>query len=459
MNYKIKERILKNLLVEVTKKYDYLINELKTENLPYKDKLSYDYTTNLLNMEGFKKQLKNLSELAKKENRKIAIIVFDIDNFKVINTSYGHEIGDLFLKSLAKKLKSLSKSNWTVSRIGGDEFGIAIYDIKSKDLLLEVEKLKEELEKFHLKIGDSIVNITVSLGVSVYEPDKENNILSSLNKAEIGAYQSKRKGKSTITFTSEQIHQSFKDLEEKRKIIQYATQNKDAVKLYLQPIVNLSTDEIIGGELLLRIKYKDKVLIPGDFIDAAVTFGLLEKLEEIQIENLISSRFLKDFSNKYIFINRQLRADNISSIKQLFSLLSEIRKTNNINFVLEITENSFVQNFSVFKNLLEIAQKKKILIALDDFGAGYASFGYVSKVPINILKIDGSLINECITDKKYQAVIKAISVLSRDLEILTIAEFIDNHQKANRCKKFDIKYGQGFLFGKPVEISEFVNML
>ncbi len=111
------------------------------------------------------------------------------------------------------------------------------------------------------------------------------------------------------------------------------------------------------------------------------------------------------------------------------------------------------------KQLIHYAKKKGILFALDDFGAGFASFGYVSKVPVDIIKIDGSIIEECISDKKHQAILKAISILSKDLNIKTVAEFIDSDIKKEKCTEFDISYGQGYLFSKPVELSEFIKML
>ncbi|WP_456384198.1 EAL domain-containing protein [Persephonella sp.] len=460
MDYRIKERILKNLLVEITKKYDYLINEYRAGGIQIKDKLMYDYITGLLNREGFKNKIKILSQLSRKENKNIAVITFDLDNFKIINTSYGHDIGDMFLKGIADILNKHSRSNWITARIGGDEFGIAIYGIDYEDLLPEVERVKEIIENYRLKVGDSTINTTASIGVSVFTPDTEENILSVLNKAEVGIYQSKTHGKSITTFSTEEYQNRFIQLENRKRIITHALENKNSVLPYIQPIVSLSDRKIVGGELLLRIKYRGEILPASEFIEAAVTFGLLKELERIQLEQVLNNRGIKKLEGRFLFINRHIKPDSLYEIKALIDRLSEFRKSiADIKFVIEITENSFVENFSLLEELITYARENDILFALDDFGAGIASFGYVSKLPVDIIKIDGSIINKCTADKKHQAIMKAISVLTKELGIKTVAEFIDSPEKLERCCEFDIDYGQGFYFGRPVDIEQFLQKL
>ncbi len=458
MNYKIKERILKNLLIEITKKYDYLISEFKTGEINKKTKLMYDYVTELLNRDGLKEKMRSLSKLSKKENKKIAIIAVDLDNFKIINTSYGHEIGDIFLKNVAKTLRKISGSNWIVARTGGDEFMIIIYGTSYISLPAEVERIKNEIENLRIKVGDSVITTTASFGVSVYDPLSDEDIMESINKAEVGIYQSKTKGKSRITFSTEKFQEKFRQLEEKKRIIEQALNKPENILVFIQPIVSLSNEEIIGGEILLRILNNGKIIPAFEFIEPAETFGLLNRLEEVQLNKFFDFPDLRKLKGKHIFINRHITDDNVY-VKDLIDRLSIFREKTGINLVIEITENSFVQNFSILKQLIFYAKEKGILFALDDFGAGFASFGYVSKVPVDIIKIDGSIIEECIHDKKHQAILKAIAVLSKDLNIKTVAEFIDSPTKKEKCTKFDINYGQGFLFSKPVELSEFIKML
>ncbi|WP_457623916.1 EAL domain-containing protein [Persephonella sp.] len=460
MNYKVKERILKNLLIEITKKYDYMINEYKSKKDIEEYRLYFDYLTGLLNRDGFKRSLIELSKLSALEDKSIAVITLDLDNFKIINTSYGYEIGDLFLKDIGKLLKNIGKPNWTVARIGGDEFGLAIYGIKYNEILFEVERIKSKIENFKFKIGDTFLNTTVSVGVSIYTPDSDVDIMKVFNKAEVGIFQSKSKGKNIATFSSEEIQEKLRDLEEKKNMIVYAINNSDAVKVYIQPIVSINGMDIIGGELLLRIEYKGNIYTATEFIESSVFFGLLPKLEMIQLHKFLSSKKLEKLREKYIFINRHLKGRQLKDIKSLIDELSyHKRELSNINFVIEITENSFVENFSHLKDIVNYAKEKNILFAIDDFGAGFASFGYVSKLPVDIIKIDGSIINECISDKNHQAIIKAISLLSKELEIKTVAEFIDNPEKYEQCSLYKIDYGQGFYFNKPLELDEFLKLL
>ncbi|WP_457621261.1 EAL domain-containing protein [Persephonella sp.] len=460
MNYKIKERILKNLLIEITKKYDYMINEYKARNIQSEETLLTDFLTSLLNRDGFKKILLELSKLSSIEKKSIAVVTLDLDNFKIINTSYGYEIGDLFLKEIGNLLKSISRSNWTVARIGGDEFGISIYGIKFNEILYEVERIKSVIENFKFKVGDSYLSTTVSVGVSIFSPDSDTDILSVLNKAEVGIYQSKTRGKNIATFSSEDIQEKLKNLEEMKNMILYALNNKEAVRVYIQPIVSLKKDEIIGGELLLRIRYRDRIVPAIQFIESSIFFGLLPKLEKIQLDKFLSSKEIRKLKGKFIFINRHIKSGHLKNIRSLIDKLSyHKREISGINFVIEITENSFVENFSSLKDIVAYAKKKDVMFAVDDFGAGFASFGYVSKIPVDIIKIDGSIINECISDKKHQAIVKAISILSRELKMKTVAEFIDCKEKLEKCSVFDIDYGQGFYFNQPIELEEFIKLL
>ncbi len=229
--------------------------------------------------------------------------------------------------------------------------------------------------------------------------------------------------------------------------------------MFIQPIISLKDKQIIGGEILLRIASNNRVVPASEFIDAAITFGLLDKLEEIQLENFLTHRNIQILEGMFVFINRHIKSSNLKKTEELINKLSEFHRKTGINFVVEITENSFVENFSMLGKVISYAKSKNILLALDDFGAGFASFGYVSKVPVDIIKIDGSIIKECINNKNHQAIIKAISVLSSELNIKTIAEFIDNQEKAYRCLKYGIDFGQGYYLGKPVELSEFFKLL
>jgi len=229
--------------------------------------------------------------------------------------------------------------------------------------------------------------------------------------------------------------------------------------VFIQPIISLKDKQIIGGEILLRIASNNRVVPASEFIDAAITFGLLDKLEEIQLENFLTHRNIQILEGMFVFINRHIKSSNLKKTEELINKLSEFHRKTGINFVVEITENSFVENFSMLGKVISYAKSKNILLALDDFGAGFASFGYVSKVPVDIIKIDGSIIKECINNKNHQAIIKAISVLSSELNIKTIAEFIDNQEKAYRCLKYGIDFGQGYYLGKPVELSEFFKLL
>ncbi len=451
---KTEEKILKNILIEITDKYDKLLRQYSSINNELRSIKYYDDITNTLSKEGIKDRLESFIKKAKEKNKKIAVIVIDVDNFKYINDVYGHGVGDIYLARLASLIKEALPPNGVIGRLSGDSFVVAIYNGSFKDYLIFVEDLLERISKFHLRFGGSIVKTTASIGMAVYPQDgRTANTLIAL--AEQAMYVSKSRGKNTYTLFNKGINQEFINIEKIRSLLNNVI-NKKTVYPYVQPIYDIKKEEIIGGEILLRIEYNEELIPARKFINIAEQFGYIDKLEEIAFNKMKNSDALKSFAGKYVFFNKTITSEEKAKFyKNFIKEIKQLSTAYEIIPVVEITESSFVEYFSILKDFIEHARKKEILIALDDFGAGYASFSYLMNLDIDILKIDGSLIKNIINNKKSASIVKAISQIAKDFNIKTLAEYIENKEILEKIKSFGIDYAQGYYISKPVKLEKF----
>lgn len=451
---KIEEKILKNILIEITDKYDKLLKQYSSINNELKSIKYFDDTTNTLSKEGFRERLENFIKKASDKNQKIAVMVIDIDNFKYINDVYGHGVGDIYLSRIASIIKETLPPNGIIGRLTGDAFVVAIYDGSFKEYLVLVEDILKKISKFSLRFGGSIVKTTVSIGMAIYPQDaKTANSLITL--AEQAMYVSKNKGKNTYTLFNKGINQEFINIEKIRSLLDKIIIKRD-VYPYLQPIYDIRKKEIIGGEILLRIKHNDEILPAGKFISVAEQFGYIDKLEEIAFNRLKNSDILQNFKEKYLFFNRTITSEEKAKMyKNFIDELTYLKSIYNFMPVIEITESSFVEYFSILKSFIEYAKQKGIMLALDDFGAGYASFSYLMNLDIDILKIDGSLIKNITFNKKSASIVKAISQIAKDFNIKTIAEYIENREILEKVKSLGIDYAQGYFISQPFDLLDY----
>lgn len=455
MEYRLKERILKNLLVEITKKYDYIIGDYKALEVQYNERLLKDYLTGLLNREGFIRELKNVHERCQKEKTAYGVFVIDIDNFKYINGFYGHDIGDIFLSEIKDRITGIIGNEGIIGRIGGDEFGIVIQDIDEDELLRIGNDLRKNIEDFKLPIGDSFITATISLGISYNKTCKDMNQV--FEEAATALAESKQKGKNIISFYDVLLQQKSEKLINGKKLLLKGTSEDGGIISYIQPIVDTKTKRIVGGELLARIFADNQIYMPSAFLDSAIYFGLIDKLEKKMIE-YISKLPLKEgylfFLNKYISTD-----DRMDLLRQDVEFLNKIQKDKKVSFILEITENSLFENIENVFNMIDFSKKNEIAFAIDDFGSGYTSLRYLYNLDVSYLKIDGTLIRELKKNTKMNAIIKGIVDISKQLGIRTIAEYIETEEDYRYCLDFGIDYSQGYLFYKPMPFEEFVSLI
>ncbi len=447
-------KILKNILLEVTEKYDRILNQFSSVNKELKSIKHIDNITKVYSKEGFLERLAVILKKAEREKKQIAVIIADLDNFKYINDVYGHSLGDIYLSKIASLIEDLLPPNGFVGRISGDTFGIVLYGGTFQDYLIFIEELLKIVSNFYLKVGNSIVKTTLSVGLSIYPQDgKDPKIL--LASSEQAMYVSKSRGKNTYTIFNKEINKKFLDIEKYKSMLNKAIKNKSIIP-YIQPIYNLEQKKIIGGEVLLRIKIDKKLYPAGIFINVAEQFGFIDELENILFEKIIQKEFLEVFKGRFLFLNKTIKTEQkAKETKEIVDILAEKRKKFHFIPVIEITETSFVEYYSIISEFISYARGKDIKIALDDFGAGYASFSYLLNFDIDILKIDGSLIKDILKNMKSASIVKAISQIAKDFKIKTIGEYAESGEILYILEMLGIHCAQGYSISKPLPIEKF----
>ncbi|MEZ0324068.1 MAG: bifunctional diguanylate cyclase/phosphodiesterase [Hydrogenothermaceae bacterium] len=458
MDYRLKERILKNILIDITKKYDYIIRDYKACESEYKEGFLKDYLTGLLSKNEFMIQLENIHRRCEQEEAGYGVLVLDLDDFKYINNFYGQDIGDIFLKEIANIIVKSTPDTSIHSRIEGDRFAVAVYGIKEEEIIKISNDIRRAIEGFRFIVGDNFINSTASIGVSYNKECKNFNQV--FEEALSALAESKQKGKNTVTFYNLSLQIKFRNLINGKNLISKALSEENSVIPFIQPIVEANSKRIIGGELLMRLKIDGTVYSPNSFLESAIYFRLINKLETKMLSYIENININFSNGNLLFFLNKSIVKDEeVDMLKPDMDIISKIAKDKSMNFVIEITENSLLDNANKIIEMMIIGRNLNIGFAIDDFGSGYTSLRYLHELDFDFLKIDGNLIKQMSSNPKMEAIVKGIVKISKLLGIKNIAEYIETEEDYRRCVNLGINYCQGYYFYKPMEVEEFLKLI
>lgn len=418
--------------------------------------LAFAYYDDLTGLPNRKKLLETIDILVSNKNERFAVIFVDLDNFKNVNDNFGHQSGDTVLRIVAERLKCIITSNDTLSRFGGDEFTIILKNLKST---AQVEKFAEEIGEILIPAiidKENELHIGASIGISVF-PQHGTNTDTLINNADLAMFEVKHDGGYGYKMYSREIKDKSIDKLNMKIKLNKAMENNEFISYY-QPILDLKSRVVIGAESLIRWKQEDKIIFPIDFIPMAKKIGELVTIDNWMIENAcIQCRKWHDMGSKdfYISVNtsfKQLTSDNFV---ELVTKLLYTHSLPAMYLCLEITEDEVMVNPDLIIEILNKLKAIGIKIYLDDFGTGYSSFGYVNKLPIDIIKIDMSLIKNLNTDSKNILIVKSIIDMSHNLNIKVVSEGIETKEQFNILNELGCDFIQGYLIGKPVALEDF----
>lgn len=434
-------------IIETQEKADFLAYHDPLTKLPNRAKLEEDLAYNI--------------SIAKRNESNLFVLFIDLDRFKIINDTLGHQIGDELLKVLAQRLKKVLRDTDTIARMGGDEFIVVLDSSKTKKAAGYVCQRILELIKEPIKVKSHVLNTSASIGVSMY-PNDGTDISTLIKNADTAMYHAKEKGKDNYQYYDKQlsidVHEQLKIEQALKGVLQ-----RGEMFLCYQPQYLLDTKEVVSFEALVRWQHPVLGFIrPDKFISIAEDTGMI-----VEVGKFIFETACKDFIEfRKLKKNLKYMAINISSVqfkdKNFVSDVLEIVNRYNLQpneIELEVTER-YIMEFS--KTNMQCMSKLRELgfrFSIDDFGTGYSSMSYLTKLPIDVIKVDKAFIDNTPHDNGNVQISKAIVALSKSLGYSVIAEGIEYEEQEEYLKGIDCNMGQGYLFSKPLNFQETKELL
>ncbi len=437
--------------------FNQMIEGIKKSTAELRHAVIHDRLTGLYNRAYFNQELLKLINIFQnKSDYLFAVLFIDLDRFKIINDTLGHETGDRLLIEISHRLKRSVRGEDLVARFGGDEFVILLKKIDSLEKAnLIAERIQSELSK-PINLKQNEVFITASIGICFSDCDYKN-VEDFLRDADTAMYEAKSKGKACYKIFKPIMHQKIKQRLELEKDLRGAIKNSE-FELFYQPIIELSSQKITGFEALLRWQHPEKGLIsPGEFIPVAEETGQIIEIGWWVLQTACSQ--LMEWENEYrkgliLSVNispiQFAQADFTPKIKEIIQEIGFQPQ----NLILEITESTIIKDLERAKLIIEELIAQNIKIAMDDFGTGYSCLSYLYQLPISKLKIDRSFVQDLEIDRDKLEVIRAIANLGHSLGINLVAEGIETEEQLKIIRELNCTYGQGYLFSKPQTIEK-----
>jgi diguanylate cyclase (GGDEF)-like protein/PAS domain S-box-containing protein len=431
---------------------EYIEQEKKVKFLAYHDRL-----TGLANRLQFEHYFN--SEVVKK-GEKVALMYLDLDRFKTINDTLGHQVGDGLLKTFAKRLSAeLSREDF-IARIGGDEF-VVLLKIKDKEEVSHIAKRVINSLKAPMIIDGNQLNITTSIGIALYPEDGES-LVRLLKHADTAMYDAKIKGRNNYQFFTQLLSSAIHERLNLEQALRHALDKNEFYMVY-QPKYHLKSREIVGFEALIRWESEKLGFVsPAKFIPVAEEIGLID-----EIGYFVFEKACRDFQ-LFQKINPRLEhiAINVSTVqlkeKAFIETLHQLRRGVGLSaeaIELEVTESYIMDDIEKNIQLLERLRGYGYKIAIDDFGTGYSSFGYLKRLPITTLKIDKSFVDDICISRRDADIIKAIIALAKNLGFDIVAEGIESEEQDKFLQELGCHIGQGYYFCQPKKPGEILSYI
>lgn len=421
----------------------------------------HDLLTSLPNRVLFLDRLEQSIMISANESTMVAVLFLDLDHFKEINDSFGHNIGDKLLKNIGHLLAQVTSKSDTIARLGGDEFAILLPDITNENKVIDiVNDVMEMMQEMH-KINEHEFYISCSIGIAVYP---QNGLSSDeiLKNADAAMYKAKDKGRNNYQFYT-------KDMTEKAYMrvvletqLRHAIENEELL-VYLQPQIDMVTKDIIGMEALVRwIKEDGEMISPAEFIPLAEDTRLI-----IPLDRLVMKKAIKKFSawrkegleTGVLSLNLSMRQletedflDTVVSITNKYELDPQY-------LMFEVTETQIMNNPELTIKILNEIRKLGFGIAIDDFGTGQSSLSYLKRFPITKIKIDQSFVRDISVNQDGMELTRAIIAIAKSLNLSVIAEGVETKEQADFLQYHQCFEAQGYLYYKPMPMAQIEEML
>jgi diguanylate cyclase (GGDEF)-like protein/PAS domain S-box-containing protein len=420
----------------------------------------HDSLTDLPNRGLLNDRLHHAISLAQRRRKKMAVLFLDIDRFKHVNDSLGHEIGDRLLQSVARRLLFCVRRSDTVSRQGGDEFVILLSEVtQSQDAAVAAEKMLQALNAVHYINGHEL-RVTCSIGIVVY-PDDGTQADVLLKHADFAMYHAKEQGRNNYQFFEPDLNVRALERQVLESGLRRAIASEELV-LHYQPKVNLQTGSIAGAEAFVRWRHPERGLIlPSQFVPIAEACGTIVPIGRwVLREACRQARAWQAAGLGAIRIAINVSAGELRDREFLQGVRETLTETGLAphDLELELKETVLMQDAQFALSVLGSLRDLEVHVALDDFGTGYSSLSNLKQFPIDILKIDQSFVRELTTDSGANSIVSAVIGMGKNLGMQVVAEGVESREQLTCLQQLACPQGQGFYFSEPLTATQFTRL-
>ncbi len=421
---------------------------------------THDQLTGLANRYLLNKHLEHSISLAKRSQAQFAILVIDLDKFKLINDSLGHEIGDILLKMAAERLLNAVRETDIVARLGNDEFAILLENSgSSRNTANIAEKIQESmLSAFNIRNHEFF--ITASIGIASF-PECGTRSETLLKSASSALHKAKELGRNKFQFFTGELDKQARLKLELEKNLRRALINGE-FDIHLQPQICSRTEQVAGAEALLRWNHPKYGLIsPVIFIPLLDDLGLLTGVESWVLKQVcvLAKTLTDEYGMLRFSVNISGSHFKAGSLKENIYMALQASSLEARHLEIELTEDIMIEHVEHNSHLLNELKNLGISVALDDFGKGYSSLSYLKNFPADILKIDKGFIDHLVTDNRDSAIVEAMVELSHKLGIKVVAEGVEEKDQFSHLQGIQCDFIQGYYFAKPMPVKEFTQFV
>jgi diguanylate cyclase (GGDEF)-like protein/PAS domain S-box-containing protein len=437
-----------------------------TDNKDYQRQLDHlahhDHLTGLPNRLLFSDRLSQRLADSRRYNHMTAVLFIDLDRFKAVNDTMGHKLGDILLKEIAGRLSNSLRDVDTVARMGGDEFTVILSNVASlEEVALVAQRTLESISEL-LAIGDREIYLTASIGVSLY-PNDGLDAETLVRNADAAMYKAKECGGNNYQMYTQELNALIMEKMKLEMDLRKALERNEFM-LYYQPRVNMQTGQVLGMEALVRWKHPELgVILPGRFIPIAEETGLIVPMSEWIIRTACTqNKAWQDAGLPPISVAVNVSARHFHNHEDLVGTVKEALEISGLDptyLEIEITEGIVMQDSDLAAKILMELRTLGVKCSVDDFGIGYSSLTYLKTLPLNIIKIDRSFVQEIANNSDDAAIAQAIVSMAHSMNLRVIAEGIETLDQLELLKKLSCDEMQGYFISHAVPPDEFAQFL
>jgi len=408
----------------------------------------YDVLTGLANRALFIDHLKSTYQEHERYNRSFALAYIDLDRFKIVNDTYGHEAGDFLLESFSTRLTEFLRSSDIAARLGGDEFGVLFPNLTKEKAHFVAHKLVHNLT-FDIQWKESTISTSPSIGVAIF-PSHAGTYQDLIREADYALYQAKKAGRGRYAVFNSVMQQETKEFILLSTSLPHAIRNEDLTLAY-QPIVSLKDQSAFAVEALVRWNFQDRWVCPSQIVELILERKLNTVFHEWLFTRALNQLKLWQEEKTKLKMSINVPANLFYDAEIVNILLSKVRESSidPSTLSLEVTETHFMQHpEDTLKRLFQIADQG-IQISIDDFGTGYSSMQYLANLPCDLLKIDKKFFLDLHLNNRNEKIIEGVTALAHRLEMKVVAEGIESKELYNIAKRLGCDFAQGFYTGSP----------